>query len=213
MLSLCSDDYVTNQLLLISQALCETMFVMCTCKRLYINFIHGHIHGWSCENTCYPCERNMGCIFVSSNLLYILHFSLPCCRQHYTTLNYITLELNMCNVLSMAAHPSIKVACVVPHGFYCELRTNNSSSIIHRTAVDMKWLVFLHGTDINVTLSRFKLNFKSILLIVVLKVHYVMSETKLEHRPDIELTTDTPHIGLTGKLWVVCCQYWGENRP
>ena len=160
MLSLCSADDVTNQLLLISQALRDTMFVMCTCKRLYINFIHGHIHGWSCENTCYPCERNMGCIFVTSNLLYILHFSLPCWRQHYITLNYITMELNMCNAMSMAAHPPIKDACMIPHGFYCELHTNNSSSIIHRTDVDTKLFPFFTWLwHINATLRWFKQNF------------------------------------------------------
>ena len=148
MLSLCSADDVANQLLLIWQALCDTTFVMCTCKKLDINFIHGHVQGWSYKTAYYPCERNVGCIFVSWNMLNILHFSLPCCTQYYITLNHITMELNMCNALSMAAHPPIKDACMIPHGFYSELHRNNSSSIIHRTAVDMKWFQFLHGTDI-----------------------------------------------------------------
>ena len=78
----------------------------------------------------------------------VLHLSLLGCTWYHITLNHITMELNMCSAMSMAAHPPIKDACMIPHGFYCELHTNNSSSIIHRTAVDMKGFSFLHGTDI-----------------------------------------------------------------
>ena len=102
--------------------------------------------------------------FVSSNLLYILQLSLPCCTQYHMTLNHITMGLNVCNAMSMAAHPPIKDACMIPHGFYCELHTNNISSIIHRTAVDMKWFhIFTWHWHINATVCCFKQTYQSIL--------------------------------------------------
>ena len=34
-----------------------------------------------------------------------------------------------------------------------------------------------------------------------------------EHKWDIELTTDTPYLALTGEIWGVCCEHLGENWP
>ena len=30
---------------------------------------------------------------------------------------------------------------------------------------------------------------------------------------DYRITTYTPYLALTGELWVVCCEDFGENRP
>ena len=95
---------------------------------------------------------------------------------------------------------------------YCELHTNNVPSIIHRTPIDMRLFQGLQGTDIaKPHYAGLNKPFKSILL--SLAIHYNMSGTKLEHVPDFELTTDTSYLALTGKLWVVCCEYLGENSP
>ena len=32
-----------------------------------------------------------------------------------------------------------------------------------------------------------------------------------EHQSDSELTKDTTYLALTGKLWGVYCEDWGEN--
>ena len=32
-----------------------------------------------------------------------------------------------------------------------------------------------------------------------------------EHKSDLELTTHTPYLALTGELWGVCCEDFGEN--
>ena len=34
-----------------------------------------------------------------------------------------------------------------------------------------------------------------------------------ERELDFELTTDTPYLALTGELWGICGEDFGENRP
>ena len=35
--------------------------------------------------------------------------------------------------------------------------------------------------------------------------------TAAERELDFNLTTDTPYLALTGELWGVYCEYFGEN--
>ena len=37
--------------------------------------------------------------------------------------------------------------------------------------------------------------------------------TEAEHKPEIELKLYTPYLALTGELWGVHCEDWGENFP
>ena len=37
--------------------------------------------------------------------------------------------------------------------------------------------------------------------------------TKAKHDTDFELTLDTPYLALTGKVWGVYREYFGENWP
>ena len=37
--------------------------------------------------------------------------------------------------------------------------------------------------------------------------------TAVERKPDFKLTIDTTYLTLTGELWGVYCEDWGENWP
>ena len=45
--------------------------------------------------------------------------------------------------------------------------------------------------------------------------HYITHGTAMtaEHVSDFNLTRDTPHLALTGELWGVYCEDFGENWP
>ena len=43
-------------------------------------------------------------------------------------------------------------------------------------------------------------------VMVWLNITYVL-------RPDFKLTRDSPYLTLTGELWAVYCEYFGENWP
>ena len=119
-----SDNRQCSNYIWVMNNLHDTMFVICTCKKLDINFIHGYIHSWSYKNACHPSERNMGCIFVL--------LSLPCCTQYYITLNHITMELNMCNAISMAAHPPIKLVWS-----HMAFTVNSTQTIAHLLSIGL----------------------------------------------------------------------------